>query len=294
MANSGLRSPRMPASFHSTLSQGGLPRSGRSRRAGEDIGKAQLPVHEAPLRGPWPPPAMRGKVLAQLADAQLAKLVVQVGLVGGRSGSWLTAPNSGLHFGSKMTWGASGGRRASPARLGRQVDDVAFQDGAHLHPPLLAAGQLALAGDGPEPQRAPVVHHQLQAAEGRGQVAVFIEQALAADGFLLGAAEQVIGPRGPGARGLSCGQTSSGSSVRRGRAPGPWCARPTARRWLAELLQAGHFVRFQRRVEGLAPLLEALEVVRVELLGHLVGVVWPCRGRAAGSARSRRLAGLAL
>jgi hypothetical protein len=37
----------------------------------------------------------------------------------------------------------------------------------------------------------------------------------------------------------------------------------------AELLQAGHLVVGQRRVEGLAPLLQALEVVRVELLASL-------------------------
>jgi hypothetical protein len=75
--------------------------------------------------------------------------------------------------------------------LGSQVNYIAFQNGPHLHPPGFAAGQGAALGDGPEPQGAPVVHDQFQAAVGRGQVAIGIEQALAADGFFLGAADRV-------------------------------------------------------------------------------------------------------
>ena len=75
--------------------------------------------------------------------------------------------------------------------LRSQVNDVAFQNGAHLHPPGFAAGQAAALGDGPEPQGAPVVHDEFQAAVGRGQVAIGVEQALAADVFLLGAADGV-------------------------------------------------------------------------------------------------------
>ena len=46
---------------------------------GKDIGKAQFPVHEAALRGDRLDRAHAREVLAQLADAQLAELVVQVG-----------------------------------------------------------------------------------------------------------------------------------------------------------------------------------------------------------------------
>ena len=69
------------------------------------------------------------------------------------------------------------------------------------------------------------------------------------------------------------GPDAKGSSVRARSRDQLGRARPTAGRWLAELLQALDLVRFQRRVHRLAPVLEALEVFRVELLGHLVGVV---------------------
>ncbi|EXI71294.1 MAG: hypothetical protein AW07_03737 [Candidatus Accumulibacter sp. SK-11] len=69
--------------------------------------------------------------------------------------------------------------------LRRQIDDVAFEDGADFQPPLLAARQVGTPGDRPEPQRAPVIHHQLEAAVRRRVVVVTIQQAFGADGFLL-------------------------------------------------------------------------------------------------------------
>ena len=183
------------------------------------------------------------------------------------------AIQAGLHLGHHH--GGCIGLRAGlevKAALGRHVDDVAFQNGAHLHPPLLAAGQRVALADGPKPQGAPVVHHQLQAAEGRGQVAIFIEQALLADGFFLCAADAVAAAFiailiaacacWVGARGRFClkfgaytvrphggGIFGAGAVAGQGGA----VLGPEFIHALAQLLQAGNLMRGQWGAEGFAP-----------------------------------------
>ena len=151
--------------------------------------------------------------------------------------------------------------KSSP-RWGGEVYDVAFEDGTDLQPPFLAAGQLGAVGDGPEPQGAPVIHHQLEAAEGGGVVAVFVEQAGAADGLFLGAADGLgrgiglgAGVMGPEVEGVfgALAVTGQGLGV----------LLPQGLHALAELLQAGDLVVGQGPGEVLAPALEALEVVGV-------------------------------
>jgi hypothetical protein len=141
-------------------------------------------MHEAPLPGNGLNRRHPGKVGSQPADAQLPKLVVQLGLRrrGGQH-RLHRAKQRCLDFRQKWLRHRRGAEVHRDLR--RQIDDVAFEDGADLQPPLLAARQLGALGDRPEPQRAPVIHHQLEAAVRRGVVVVAIEQAFAADGFLL-------------------------------------------------------------------------------------------------------------
>ena len=161
----------------------------------QHIGKAQLPVHETTPRGnPFHHRHPR-KVLTQALDAQLAELVVKTATRRGLLRHHLQRQlrlkpfEVGLHLRHQQLR-CIGSRQKVERGLRREIDDVTFQDGAHLHPPFLAAWQAAALGDGPEPKRAPVVHHQLQAAEGRRQVAVLIQQVLAADCFLLGSGQR--------------------------------------------------------------------------------------------------------
>ena len=72
------------------------------------------------------------------------------------------------------------------------IDDVAFEDGSDFHPPFFATGKGGALGDGPKPEGAPVVHHELEAAVGRGEVVVAVKEVLHAQGLLLGAGESSL------------------------------------------------------------------------------------------------------
>src|SRR5690554_3682757 len=142
----------------------------------------------------------------------------------------------------------------------------AVEDGVEVEEPLLAVGQLVDLIQGPEPERAPVVHGELEAPVGRGDAGVGIEDAAGAD-IVLGLSADVallaasLAPQGVAVLGAA---SVLGEHL--------GVLSPQAVHGVTEALQGADLVVVQRGAEGLLPRLDRLERLGAELLGHLVAV----------------------
>jgi len=215
-----------------------------SAALGEDIGEFQLPVQEGSLGSELLGQLQTRKSLEQLVEVNHTEPVDEL-------------PTFGLVLGGRQQF------ELGFLALGRE--DIAEQEGFQLGQEIVAVGQLRVPVHGPEPQRAPVVHGQLQATIGSGVLLVFSLQ-LASQRLVLEiqagvlafgvASEHAIGVRGaPAQPGQALGVLGPELVDARGN---PLQARDLA------------------AVEGLGelgpPLGDGLDLVAEQLFGHLVAV----------------------
>ena len=167
----------------STFNQGGFPRSGQTTtRCSSTSAKHSSQCMKRRFLGNGLHHS-HGQVLAQLADAQLTKRRAGWAGCGCRapgSGHLHPKPSSLLAPQGTTTWGAGlGGLRVRPAA---RPSPPRCLPGWRPPPSTTARGWAAAAlGDGPEPGRTSSPSPASGGGRG-GQVAVFVQQALLADG----------------------------------------------------------------------------------------------------------------
>src|SRR5690554_5940379 len=243
---------------------------------GEDIGEGQLPVEEAVVLTQVVCQLQGGEegVGEELLQVELATLVAY--LAGGAR--LFTQALLGLVGGEEVVdrlgeevLAIAAFRRVATAQQafllrGEGEGAGAVEDGVEVEEPLLAVGQLVDLFQGPEPERAPVVHGELEAPVGRGDAGVSIEDAAGADVVLgLGADVALLA-----ARLAPQGIAVLGAAPVFGEHLGVLA--PQAVHGIGKALQGADLVVVQRGAEGLLPRLDRLERLGAELLGHLVAV----------------------